>query len=403
MKKSILLLTAAAAGLSLAQAPLPAQAAPCFSVIQIRPESLYQSDHTSDRESDCNPDCGSDRESKCNPDYGSDRSSDCAGAGENACASAPRIDVNDINSLLEQLGFSGQYSFNTDCGDALNNLDSCQPQIRIWSNCAPQLSICTPMTPAAPEQDADVGEVLSPGNCPEENDPQGNNSPEDDSLGNDSLEDFPWEEPSAEAPSPDDFSDETPAHEAPVSETPSETESSEPEPSAETAAPVVVTTVPESPTPATPSQDTQTPVEKPSRPDTQTVEKPETASYHAYVLRIVELVNKTRADAGLRPVTLRQDLTTVAQLRAKETVSLFSHTRPNGTSCFTALGEYGVSYRGAGENIAYGQRSPEEVMDGWMNSSGHRANILNANFTSIGVGYYQAANGVKYWSQMFTY
>ncbi|MBR1852154.1 MAG: CAP domain-containing protein [Lachnospiraceae bacterium] len=202
-----------------------------------------------------------------------------------------------------------------------------------------------------------------------------------------------------------------------------------------------VVTQPEAPEPEDPAQEAskpaeenqapagnQTTAEKPSKPevpatpvkeDQPSTETPSTATpsvtpaketqqdtttgYHAYVLRIVELVNEARAQAGLQPVTLRQDLTAVAQLRAKETVTLFSHTRPNGSSCFTALGEYGVSYRGAGENIAYGQRSPEEVMEGWMNSSGHRANILNANFTSIGVGYYQSANGVKYWSQMFTY
>ena len=359
MKKSILLLTAAAAGLSLAQAPLQAQAAPCFSVIQIRPESLYQSDFNSD----------------------------CAGVGENACASAPQVNINDINGLLEQLGLPGQCSLNMDCGDAQNNLNNCQPQIRFWTNCTPQISICSPTTPAAQEQEPDVVEVPS----------QEDSSQEDSSAENASTEAPTHEEPVSEAPAIP-----APTHETPISEAPSESE-----PSTETTAPVVVTPIQERPTPAAPSPETQTPVEKPSEPDTQTdtqsVAEPETTSYHAYVLRIVELVNEARADAGLKPVTLRQDLTAVAQLRAKETVTLFSHTRPNGTSCFTALGEYGVSYRGAGENIAYGQRSPEEVMEGWMNSSGHRANILNANFTSIGVGYYQAANGVKYWSQMFTY
>lgn len=357
MKKSILLLTAAAAGLSLAQAPLQAQAAPCFSVIQIRPESLYQSD--------------------CN--------SDCTGVGGNTCTFAPQVNINDINDLLEQLGLSEQCSPNKDCGDAQNNLNRCQPQIRFWTNCTPQISICSPTTPATPEQEPDVVEV------PSQEDP----SQEDPSAENASAEAPTHETPISEAPAIP-----APTHETPINEAPSESESS-----TETTAPVVVTPVQERPTPATPSpsSETQTPVEKPSEPDTQTVAKPETTSYHAYVLRIVELVNEARADAGLKPVTLRQDLTAVAQLRAKETVTLFSHTRPNGTSCFTALGEYGVSYRGAGENIAYGQRSPEEVMEGWMNSSGHRANILNANFTSIGVGYYQAANGVKYWSQMFTY
>lgn len=128
-----------------------------------------------------------------------------------------------------------------------------------------------------------------------------------------------------------------------------------------------------------------------------------TSDYHAYVLRVVELVNEARAEAGLKPVALAEDVTAAAQVRAVEIVTSFSHTRPNGTSCFTALEEAGVNYRGAGENIAWGQRTPEEVMAGWMNSAGHRANILNANFTTIGVGYYQNASGVNYWTQMFTY
>lgn len=137
-------------------------------------------------------------------------------------------------------------------------------------------------------------------------------------------------------------------------------------------------------------------------PDNENTE--DTASdYHAYVLRVVELVNEARAEAGLNPVTLAADVTAAAQVRAKETVTNFSHTRPNGTGCFTALDEAGVSYHGAGENIAWGQKTPEEVMNGWMNSAGHRANILNGKFTTIGVGYHQSASGVNYWTQMFTY
>lgn len=137
-------------------------------------------------------------------------------------------------------------------------------------------------------------------------------------------------------------------------------------------------------------------------PDNENTEDT-TSDHHAYVLRVVELVNEARAKAGLNPVTLAADVTAAAQVRAKETVTNFSHTRPNGTSCFTALDEAGVSYRGAGENIAWGQKMPEEVMNGWMNSAGHRANILNGKFTTIGVGYHQSASGVNYWTQMFTY
>ena len=126
-------------------------------------------------------------------------------------------------------------------------------------------------------------------------------------------------------------------------------------------------------------------------------------SVHAYVQRIVELVNEERAKAGLNALTLKEDITEAAQVRAVECETLFSHTRPNGTSFVTALKEAGVSYRGAGENIAWGQKTPEQVMEGWMNSAGHRANILNEKYTSIGVGYYQNASGVNYWSQLFTY
>lgn len=91
------------------------------------------------------------------------------------------------------------------------------------------------------------------------------------------------------------------------------------------------------------------------------------------------------------------------QVRAVETKTLFSHTRPDGSSFSTALKEQGVSYRGAGENIAWGQKTPEQVMEGWMNSAGHRANIMNEKYTSLGVGYYQSETGVNYWTQLFTY
>ena len=140
---------------------------------------------------------------------------------------------------------------------------------------------------------------------------------------------------------------------------------------------------------------------------TQKIEKQTTVTSGSeedqYVSRIVELVNEQRTKAGLGKVTLDNTLKDAAMTRAKETVTSFSHTRPNGTSFSTVLSQYNISYRGCGENIAWGQNSPEEVMNGWMNSSGHRANILNANYKKIGVGYYKAPNGRKYWSQLFIY
>lgn len=127
----------------------------------------------------------------------------------------------------------------------------------------------------------------------------------------------------------------------------------------------------------------------------------ETGTVDEFAAEVVRLVNQEREKAGLSPLTVNAQAAEAAQVRAGEIENLFSHTRPDGTSFVTALQEAGVSYRGAGENIAYGQKTPEQVMEGWMNSQGHRANILNPNFTAIGVGYYQNSRGVSYWTQLF--
>ena len=126
------------------------------------------------------------------------------------------------------------------------------------------------------------------------------------------------------------------------------------------------------------------------------------SSQTSYAAQVVSLVNAERAKYGLSALTMDSSVTAAAQVRAGELYQSFSHTRPDGRSCFTALREAGASYSGAGENIAYGQRSPEAVMQAWMNSSGHRANILSNKYTKIGVGY-TVKNGVTYWTQMFTY
>lgn len=120
-----------------------------------------------------------------------------------------------------------------------------------------------------------------------------------------------------------------------------------------------------------------------------------------YASEVLRLVNVERAKAGLGALTTNSTLTAAANKRAQETKQSFSHTRPNGTSCFTVLGEYGISYRTAGENIAYGQKTPQEVVNGWMNSPGHRANILKSSFGKVGIGVYES-NGVIYWTQLFT-
>lgn len=121
-----------------------------------------------------------------------------------------------------------------------------------------------------------------------------------------------------------------------------------------------------------------------------------------YAQQVVDLVNAERAKAGLAPLTVDADVEKAAGVRAGEIQTVFDHTRPNGSPFYTALTGQGVNYRSAGENIAWGQKTPEEVMTAWMNSAGHRANILNANYTHIGVGSVQNSAGTQYWVQLFT-
>lgn len=139
-------------------------------------------------------------------------------------------------------------------------------------------------------------------------------------------------------------------------------------------------------------------------PDIGVPSQPEqNGSMSAYAAQVVELVNAERAKAGLSPLKANSRMTGAAEVRAKEIERSFSHTRPDGSGFNTVLTQNGVSFRGAGENIAYGQPTPEAVMESWMNSAGHRANILNGEFTDIGVGYYENGSGVGYWVQVFTY
>ena len=141
-----------------------------------------------------------------------------------------------------------------------------------------------------------------------------------------------------------------------------------------------------------------------SKPNTggSTDSSDNTSSQSSFAAQVVSLVNAERAKNGLSALKVDNRVTAAAQTRVGELKSSFSHSRPDGRSCFTALTEAGASYRGAGENIAYGQTSPQAVMNAWMNSSGHRANILSNKYTTIGVGY-TMIGGVPYWTQMFTY
>lgn len=120
----------------------------------------------------------------------------------------------------------------------------------------------------------------------------------------------------------------------------------------------------------------------------------------AYESEVVRLVNIERQKNGLSPLTQDWQLSRVARYKSEDMKNkgYFSHTSPTYGSPFEMMKNFGISYRSAGENIAKGYATPEAVVKGWMNSPGHRANILNKSFTHIGVGYVE--NG-SYWTQMF--
>ncbi|MBR6012301.1 MAG: hypothetical protein IK062_00785 [Selenomonadaceae bacterium] len=122
-----------------------------------------------------------------------------------------------------------------------------------------------------------------------------------------------------------------------------------------------------------------------------------------WVEQMVDAVNAERSKAGLDPLTVSDQIMQAAQTRAEELPTYFSHTRPDGTDCFTALTEAGYSYTAARENIAAGQTDVASVMESWMNSSGHRENILATDVTEIGVGAVDTtgAQYENYWVQMF--
>lgn len=120
----------------------------------------------------------------------------------------------------------------------------------------------------------------------------------------------------------------------------------------------------------------------------------------AFESEVAALVNDVRAQYGLSALTINQELCQVARYKSQDMAEkgYFAHESPTYGSPFQMMQTFGISYQTAGENIAYGQRTPQAVVDAWMNSSGHRANILNSSYTQIGVGFY--ADGY-YWTQMF--
>ncbi len=130
---------------------------------------------------------------------------------------------------------------------------------------------------------------------------------------------------------------------------------------------------------------------------------PASANIGAYEQQVVDLVNKERAAAGLSALKVNTKLAGMAEKKAEDLRdnNYFDHQSPTYGSPFDMMRQFGISYTSAGENIAKGQRTPDEVMNGWMNSPGHRANIMNADYTEIGVGYVTDGSGTGYWVQEF--
>ena len=120
-------------------------------------------------------------------------------------------------------------------------------------------------------------------------------------------------------------------------------------------------------------------------------------------VEVLNLVNKERKANGLKPLTLNKELSNVANIKSRDMIEkgYFDHTSPTYGSPFDMMKKFNISYNTAGENIAMGQKTPSEVMNSWMNSSGHRANILNSTYTELGVGIQKDSNGTIYWTQMF--
>ncbi|MEH7179777.1 CAP domain-containing protein [Neobacillus vireti] len=163
-----------------------------------------------------------------------------------------------------------------------------------------------------------------------------------------------------------------------------------------------------------PAQTTQ-PVPAPTQPAQTTTPKPEqqqpvkapqpstpeaTGTLSAYEQKVVDLTNQERAKNGLPALKVDLTLSKMAHEKSRDMSAngYFSHTSPTYGSPFDMMKKYGITYRSAGENIAMGQRTPEEVVKAWMNSEGHRKNILSSNFNYIGVGYVSQGN---YWTQEF--
>lgn len=145
-----------------------------------------------------------------------------------------------------------------------------------------------------------------------------------------------------------------------------------------------------------PTQSNNKQVEAPAKTPATNVSE----SVSEFEKQVVDLTNAERTKAGLKPLEIHGPLMDVAQAKSEDMAKnhYFDHNSPTYGSPFDQIKAAGISYRSAGENIAQGQTTPAQVVQAWMDSPGHRQNILNANYTHIGVGYVENGN---YWTQQF--
>lgn len=125
--------------------------------------------------------------------------------------------------------------------------------------------------------------------------------------------------------------------------------------------------------------------------------------FSSFQQEVLRLVNVERSKVGLKELTLNTELSNVATLKSQDMANknYFSHTSPTYGSPFDMMNQFNITYKTAGENIAKGQTTPAQVVEAWMNSEGHRANILSSKFSDLGVGVAKNSNGTIYWTQMF--
>lgn len=184
---------------------------------------------------------------------------------------------------------------------------------------------------------------------------------------------------------------------------PTATPAPAPQPTAKpTAAPTAKPTA--TPVPTVQPTATPAPTAKPTAKPTATpTTAPNISSESAMEDEVLRLVNEERTSRGLNALKRASDLDALARAHSADMINrhFFDHNNPDGQSPFDRMRAAGISYRAAAENIASGQRSAAAVMNAWMNSSGHRKNILNATYTEIGIGAVKSSGGTIYWTQEF--